>query len=232
MKVRFATLLTTGLLLALPILAGCSEYQTECQPRHQNVLTEGEINMDDTMMGQQLENQRPRHSERMRNDMSYIFVSDLDIAPRNVNLCTIERFVFSSGVPAGRSFNVVIDRMFGGVHHSDQLLIHRRLYRAPFSAEFIDDDLIRLIEAIENSNMRNWPEHHEGTIIPNTTGGPHFWRIGIEFSDGSVMRRSGSGDFEDHFPPQEQWDTFMGFINSFAQEIIERHNAENPQADE
>jgi len=231
MKEKFVALLTIGLLIVVLVLSGCLEQQTGQRCEQQLDVEGGEIDMDDIRI-----NRSPRHGERMRNNMNYIFVSDLDLAPCNVNLNTIERFVFVNGVEMGGSFSVVIDRMFEKVYHGNSGLFYRQLDRAPFSAAFIDEDLTRLIEAIENSDFRNWQEHYQGTMVEGALGGTLFWRIGIEFSDGSVMRRSGTGHVvsgvDDHYPPQEQWDILTNFINTLGQEIIERHNAENPQADE
>ena len=198
-----------------------------------DVLNEVLARLDEILFPteEEREAQRIIVEEQMRNTVAYIFTANRPLASINTDLNTIERFIFVSGVPASRSFNVVIDRMFGRVYHDNNFLIQRQLDRAAFSAEFINEDLTRLIEAIENSDMRNWQEYYEGSTVSSVPGGS-FWQIGIEFSDGSVMRRSGSGQLRDHFPPQHQWDIFMDFINDFAREIIERHNAENPQTNE
>ncbi|MDR2183656.1 MAG: hypothetical protein LBE55_05730, partial [Clostridiales bacterium] len=59
------------------------------------------------------------------------------------------------------------------------------------------------------------------------------WRLGILFSDGTVLRRSGSGfsGLGDFFPPDGQFDILNDFIMTIGTEIQERHAAEAAQSE-
>ena len=172
-----------------------------------------------------------RRQEGRRNDLSYILDgTGFPVAPNDIDMTTIKRFVFSfSTLLSGH--NLVIDKTHGGIHFSDYFAsMHRSLLSMPFSATFTQQDLDRLVQAIEESDLRHWQENIEGERGAFEDGFTS-WSIGIEFSDGSLMRRSGRGTW-DYSPPEHQWGIFTNFINTMGEEIIERHNAENPQADE
>ena len=180
-----------------------------------------------------IESQRQFILSVRQNNLRHILTGEgFPIAPNNIDMTTIKRFVFTfSTFIDGHS--LVIDKTYGGVHFSDRSnSMYQFLDFAHFSATFTQQDLDRLIEAIEESELRHWQEHYEGVRDGGPGSGARFsWSIGIEFADGSLMRRSGVGD-RYHTPPEHQWGIFTNFINTMGEEIIERHNAENPQADE
>jgi len=171
-----------------------------------------------------------RTQERRSDNPSYILNgTDFPVASNDIDMATIKRFVFSfADLHSGHS--LVVDKMYGGVYFCNwSNLRYMSLSSMPFSATFTQQDLDRLILAIEESDLRHWQENYEGE-----RGQDHqffYWSLGIEFADGSLMRRSGSGSW-DYSPPEHQWDIFTNFINTMGEEIMERHNAENPQADE
>ena len=169
-------------------------------------------------------------AEWNRINVSYIvWDSFFTPAPDDADLRTIERFVYVVRNPyMGHTF--VIDRTHGRVYY-DPHWTAIFLESIRHSADFREKDLDRLIETIKNSNLRNWPDYIEGERRTDTTNWGSTWTVGIKFSDGSILRRSGSGAYNSH-PPQDQWDVFINFIDTLGQEIIERHAAETAQTEE
>jgi len=166
-----------------------------------------------------------------KNNLEYILTSPFAPALGDTDLLTIERFVFVAGNFHG-GHGLVIDRMYGRIYYEPRQssgshgLSVLRLESVEVSAEFIEDDLKRLIQVIEAANLRAWQEHYEGRIDRNAEDGGESWNIGILFSDGTILRRSGSGMFDDFFPPQDQWTILINFIEEMGEEIQQRHQAE------
>ena len=170
-----------------------------------------------------------RRAERRIGDIEYIIRGSYTPADRNADLRNIERFVYAiNRAPHGEIF--VLDKL-----HSD------RVYYSPFelietlehirySSEFRQADLERLIVAIEASGLRDWETFYDGendTSLPiSAQGSP--WDIGILFTDGTMLRRSGRGDIGSH--PETGWGELRDFIATIGAEIEERHNAEQAAA--
>jgi len=185
---------------------------------------------------------RLEDEEWFRTNLTYIFgnpaqgrINPSTEGAEQADLQTIERFVFASG-----SFHfgvgLVIDILHGRVYFnphagSGGFGIFRLDSTSHSHAEFKDYDLERLIRAIEESSLRDWPEYFRGDVDEHIIGGSGSWSVGIQFPDDVFLRRGGSGD-RNSIPPEAQWRIFRDFIDTLGQEIMERHAAENPQADE
>ena len=158
-----------------------------------------------------------------RNNLDYIIRGSFVPAAYDIDLQTIERFVFTHG----GFFSVVglvIDRMHGRVYY-DPSSFAEFLPAMRFSAGFRESDLSRLINAIEKSNLRNWQEFYTGEFDGAEDGG-RSWSVGILFSDGSILRRGGSGD-RNYRPPEDEFSILFNFIETMGAEIIRRHGLEN-----
>jgi len=148
------------------------------------------------------------------------------------NLQTVERFVFTTGY-VNTGVGLVIDILHNRVYfnpsaNSNGFGIFRLDDASHHSAELKDYDLERLIRAIEESGLRDWPERIRGERNEHlSTGSSASWNVGIQFPDNVFLRRGGGG-----IPPEEQWRVFSDFIDALGQEIIERHAAEIAQAEE
>ena len=175
-----------------------------------------------------------RLEEEQRTNLEYIVSGSYQAANRDVDLQTIDRFVFTDSVDPGIGLSLVIDRMYGSVYFDTQLaLIFRSIGQHEFSAKFQPGDLEHLISSIELSGLWDWQEQYTATTDSNALGGFRLWRIGVLFSDGTILRRSGSGMWGDEnmFPPDGQFDIMLDFIRTFGAEIEARHN-ERIAADE
>jgi len=197
------------------------------------VIMDTEITFSDTW----LESERQRIVKLRSNDLDYIlnssFFPQLDID--NVDLQTIHRFIFRNGFD-GSVHGLVIDRKNDRAFYEQiNPMFYRNLQFASYSAQLTCGDLDKLIQATQDSNLLQWQERYEGRVDPNIRGNHDSWTIGILFTDGTVLRRSGSGLSMDNagiFPPEDEWDVMLDFVRALGQEIIERHAAENPQTDE
>jgi len=167
------------------------------------------------------------HSKgRGENDINYL-TSGRFVSPLNdVDLQTIERFYFNRGSGIwGRTF--VLDRMHGRVYYNPQ---HRWswLESMPYSAEFIDDDFNRLIQAIEESNLFTWQEYYVGLVDTLVLGWGTGWSMAIQFSDGTILRRGGSRfhslGINDHLPPLDEFAVLTNFVETMGARVITRHN--------
>jgi len=185
-----------------------------------------------TTTEEEREYQRAWLKEWKRNNFSYIINSNFNSAPRNADFESMVRFVFSSGGwEVGETFIIDI------LHHNKTLyfphqsgVLHLEgLYSAPFQ----QSDLERLIQALEDSDFRNWEEEYEGVIRNmEEEGGGSSWAIGIEFSDGTFMRRrSTHGNFF-HLLPREQWFALADVIRELGQEVLQRHAEEQSQPEQ
>jgi len=101
-----------------------------------------------------------------------------------------------------------------------------RLNSIPFYAEFKDEDLSRLIQAIEESGLRDWHEVYRGEFERYATGGIGSWSVGILFADGSILRRRGNGMQRntDWLPRRTEFEILTDFARTLGAEIIERHD--------
>jgi hypothetical protein len=199
----------------------------EAQQRIANMpLTEEQLEA----RNQELQLLSERHRLSRLNNVEYIISGNFTPAAPDINLQTIERFVFITGdVFGGHGF--VLDRTHSRVHFEPQAGSHGRLalgLHAGNSASLIDEDLVRLIQMIEESGLRDWDEHYRGRTSEYILDGRVTWDIGIKFADGTILRRGGSGisTFNDFFPPQDQWSILIDFISTIGAEIQERHAAE------
>jgi len=187
------------------------------------------------------ERQRLEREERRRFDLEYILgdtsrgrTSPSTEGAADADLQTIERFVFTDGHAHGGhglAIDITHDMVYFDPRAGSNGLSILRLDENPFYAKFINNDLERLIQAIEESNLRNWPERIEGEWATHTTNWGSTWTVGIKFSDGVFLRRSGGGATNSH-PPEDEWRILVDFINTLGQEVIERHAAETAQAEE
>ena len=177
----------------------------------------------------EIERNRVEMQERRRIDISYLTHRPIHYpftpAAADVDLRTIERFafIFRDGF--------VLDRMHGRVYYHPNRFTPTRLDMIDFSAELIEQDFDRLIQVIEKSGLRDWDEYYTGEIIPIAFGNTGRWTLGIEFSDGTMLRRSGSGMLDDFFPPLDQFAILTDFVSTIGTEIQERHNAEAAQSE-
>jgi hypothetical protein len=213
------------LLILILLMVGCAGNQNGSDNRE-----DPEINSeqgDESNMGTQ--ETRPLSpwflaylEERDKINVDYIISGSSTPADRNVDLRTIERFVFSiSSEHFGEGF--VLDRMHNNrVYYNPRNGRVERLESIPYSAELKDEDLERLIEMIEKSGMRDWESHYGSE--PSDRGG-FGWTLGILFADGTMMRSDGRGGVM----PQGAG-VLLSFIREIGTEIQERHHAEAEQS--
>ena len=123
------------------------------------------------------------------------------------------------------AFGLVIDVMHERVYYQSSNWNVLSLPHVRHSAAFQDSDLERLIKAIEGSDLRNWQYRYSGTLDRNASNN-RSWSLGILFYDGTMLRRSGVGDFDDGLPPRTQFDTLVEFVRTIGEEIILRHSEE------
>jgi len=157
----------------------------------------------------------------IRNNVDYILRGPYTPVDRDIDLHRIERFVFSVGGEHG-GYGFVLDKMYGRVYFNPHTPSVNMLEFIKFSAEFKEEDLERLIKAIEDSGLRDWEYFYEG----NRGVGLGGWRIGILFDDGTMMRRRGFGITEENPTLHQQYNMLIGFIEEIGAEIEARHNAE------
>ena len=203
----------------------------ETRGRVYDILLEEMARNRPPLTEEEIEELRIQDEEFRRTNLSYIVTGgDFTPASPDVDLQTIERFVFSDNVNIG-GFTLVIDRLHGGVHFDrDTSRMFEHINYTQFLSSFQEQDLERLIQAIEESGLVDWEEHYRGRLDPYSTGG-RAWTIGILFSDGTIMRRRGDGLHEDAFPPNNQFDILSDFIQTLGAEIEERHEAESEVAE-
>ena len=161
-----------------------------------------------------------------RYNLGYLRRGRFVSPPNDIDLQTIERFIFTHGNHDFGGIGLVLDRMHGRVYYSPHC--HYRVESLHFeqllSAEFVEDDLNKLIQAIKESNLLAWRERYVRYASRRVEDGHgDTWRVGILFSDGSILRRMGSGDI----PPEDEFAVLTDFIRTFGGEIMERHNLEN-----
>jgi len=84
-----------------------------------------------------------------------------------------------------------------------------------------------LIQTIEESGLRDWQEVYRGESRPRVLDGGSSWLVGILFSDGSIMRRRGSGNVTNIPPEMEnEFAILTNFVRTLGAEIMERHDSD------
>jgi len=158
-------------------------------------------------------------------NLDYIFSGFTIPANYDVDWQTIERFAFAYRGFHG-SVGFVIDRMHGRVYF-DPFPDVRFLNVMQYFANFRKEDLARLINVIERSNLRNWQEFYEGEFNEVILDGsaPPSWEMGILFANGSILRSGGRGD-RNYLPPEDEFAILFNFIETLGEEIIQRHELE------
>ena len=245
-------------MLALALLTGCNSYDDDIKGGNAamdeiriqeivEILLKNDITMHDylnlepglrntafnrviadpdfTFRDRQLEAERQRRWHDRRYRMSHMQRENSPVDVNTLDLSTVVRFGFLSGV-SSRVSTLAIDGVFDIVYRDTDF---HRLQNARYSATLIEGDMERLIQAIEGSNLLHWPEWFEGVADPYIRGEGSHWTLGILFEDNTVIRRGGSG-FSGTLPPIDEWNVLFDFVQSFGQEIIERHAIENPQS--
>jgi len=153
--------------------------------------------MERPMTPEQKEAQRQRMERHFRINLEHL-VFGTSTATADVDLRTVERFVFYIGTFQGGE-GIAICRLNGKIYYERD--------RGSFSqgivflnevrnyADLIEEDLTRLIQAMEQSNMFDWPEYMQGEFDEafELKDSSIHWRMGIQFSDGSKLVRGGSG---------------------------------------
>jgi len=214
-------------------------YVGEIYPITNNSVSEGELEKErDEINMNTRENVlfpddewEERRAQRRMNNIEHIIWGDYTPADRDVDLLTIERFIFYTEADDFDDI-FLIDKLQGYVYHHP--LFVTSLQNMKYSSVFRDEDLERLIVMIEASGMRDWDAIYQGEIVapedsPFVDGGSWGWGVGILFSDGTMLRRGGGGVGGVMRPPEEQFRILTDFVEKMSEEIIERHNAE--QAD-
>jgi len=187
---------------------------------------------------EQMAQWRRQDEDWQTSNVEHIIRGDFRPAIDDIDLYRIERFVFTFGSASGGE-GLVIDKRYGRVYYDPHAesnglsVVH--LDSVEISALFIDEDHERLIQAIEKSNLRNWEEiyHIDFDERIHGVGGGIGWIVGVQFDDGTILRRSGNGFrmFDDGFPPQYQFKVLIDFVEAIGKEIIERHNVETKRSE-
>jgi len=157
-----------------------------------------------------------------RYNLNYIIREDFVPAAYDIDMQTIERFIFFHG-GFHQGFGLVIDKMHGMVYYNRSFALVQHLDIIPFYAEFIEEDFTRLLQVIEESGLRDWQECYCGESRENVVDGGSSWVVGILFADGSILRRTGHGEHgnTDYIPPE--FAILTNFVRTLGAEIIERH---------
>jgi len=176
---------------------------------------------------EEIEAQRILMEEHRRKNVEYIIRGDFTPAADDIDLHTIERVVFVDSIDMEGGHGFVLDQMYGRVYYDPMTSFVDMLEFIPYSSEFRDEDLSRLIQVIEESDLRDWEEHYTGRIDEYAEGGGRSWVIGLLFSDGTILRRSGSGmAYTDVASSPDQLAILTDFIKTIGAEIELRHEAE------
>jgi len=168
-------------------------------------------------------------------DLSFLLDVPFAPAPDDIDLNTIEIFVFSNTRDGAIGEGFVLDKMHGNVYFvPDNFSGWLRTEFLPHPATFQPSDLTRLIQVIEESNLQSWEDNYIGCVGFDEDGDSgHTWTVAILFSDGTMLRSSGTGLVwnDDFFPPQNEWQILTDFIAEIGAEIQERHHAEQAEQD-
>lgn len=219
------TLRISTVLLSLLFMIGCIQEGDGRMTTNNNAMTEEEMqSLKDWSL---YWNREGGGINNLGNMMNVDFIP----APRDVNLQTIERFVFTEIADWQVNRGFILDKMHDRTYFCDNFAFgFLTLAHFRYPSEFQEQDLTRLIQAIEESNMLNWNSHYQGRSQPTNIEGDlsRHWTLGILFSDGTMFRSSGTGiEFRnDFFPPQHEWQILTDFISEIGAEVQERHHAE------
>jgi len=210
--------ITAILLIAIILLVACASGQNGDNIVPENQRVENEMStserrlIPDNVWEEYLE-------QHIRTNVEHVIRGGYTPADIDVDFQNIERFVFMRGSEhSGTGF--VLDKMHGRVYFNPRRQIVDMLEFIPYSTVFREEDLERLIVAIEEARLRDWDYLYENE--PSDPRSGWGWQIGILFSDGTMMRRAGRNST----PPVEQWDILNDFVLSIGEEIQERHCAE------
>ena len=211
--------ITAILLIAIILLVACASGQNGDNIVPENQRDENEVStserrlIPDNVWEEYLE-------QHIRTNVGSVTRGDYTPADRNIDLQRIERFVFFDNINDG-GYGFVLDRLHNNrVYYDSSSAAVERLGSFPYSAEFREEDLDRLIAAIEQSGLRDWDYHytHNNRNAPVTAS--RAWMVGILFDDGTIMRRSGGGlGHTGMLPPDEQWAVLVSFIGTIGAEI-------------
>ena len=128
-------------------------------------------------------------------------------------------------------YNIYSRNIDYGMLYYDPSLFFRvtRINSIPFSAEFIEEDFIRLLQAIEESGLRDWQGCYCGELDSFIKDGGVGWAVGILFADGSILRRRGVGEHgnTDWLPPDNEFAILTDFVRTLGAEIRDRHDLMN-----
>ena len=226
------------LLVLLMLTSGCAASRrdtnntTVVEPStdNYNLETDAEDGGDENYIGTQETRMIPDDeweawlAEQHKINIEHIIRGPYTPADSDIDFETIERFVFFT-----QSWHygdiLVIDKIYGNVYH-DPNFHTAFLKHIEYSSEFRDEDLERLITALEKSGVRDWDVSYQGEDDINLEHSGWGWGVRILFSDGTMMRRGGGGTGGIMTPPEAQFSILTDFIESMGAEIIERYNAE------
>jgi hypothetical protein len=165
---------------------------------------------------------REFNEERQKTRLGYIIEGPYTPAVGDMDLQRMERFVFSSSNNTW-GYGLVIDKRHGRVYYEPNHSVVWDLDQNSFSAAYTDQDLDRLIAAIEESGLLDWDDYYLGHNDGTTASSG--WSFGMLFDDGTMLRRGGSG-MVGGSPPDGQLRVFLDYVRSMGEEIEARHHAE------
>ena len=170
--------------------------------------------------------------EYEKTNVEYIIRGNYTPAAEDVDLNTIERVVFYDSFGISGGYGLVIDRMYGRVYYNSEFSSVEMLEFIPFSADFIEEDITRLIQIIDETNLIDWDVDYSSGVDENVEDGQRAWMIGILFSDGTMLRRSGGGmSYLEASSSPEEFAILTDFIKTMGAEIEERHQANERDMD-
>ena len=226
--------------MSLTLLSSCGNEQIEVSDQNDDniapITETGNLRAESEMSTQETHTLSPWAIEyleqHIRSNVNHVLSGNYPPADINIDLRRIERFVFWENIGAG-GYGFVMDRLHNNrVYYSPSSARVEMLEFNRFSAEFREEDLDRLIQAIEQSGLRNWEYSYRDP--PPRNGPSHTghgsWQVGILFDDGTMLRRGGLGLSPSAFPPEEQFRVLTDFVRTIGAEIEERHNAEQTAA--
>ena len=176
---------------------------------------------------EQLESFRLEREYRRKTDLAFLVRGSYTPASDDVDFHKFERFIFYVNINAG-GYGLVIDRRFSMVYYDPYHFTVWWLRSNRYSAQLHESDVSRFVKNMDDSGLRYWESHYSGEQV--TATGSKAWALGILFGDGTILRRSGSGECENSFPPGDQFSLLNDFVRELGAEVIERHKAEAEKA--